>query len=136
MRRTFVSVILAGLLAGACSSGASNSPSEGAEPSEASAEVTLEAIAFEPGDLEVAVGTTVTWTNQDEGVAHTVTSGKPKKEGVPGLSEDKPGQPDGTFEAELDDAGDTYEFTFDEAGTYRYFCAIHAPMTGTIIVTE
>ena len=96
--------------------------------------VSLEAIAFSPPELTVPVGTTVTWTNQDEGVAHTVTSGKPKKQGVPGISEDTPGKPDGTFEGELDDAGDTYEFTFDDPGTYRYYCAIHAPMTGTIIV--
>jgi plastocyanin len=133
MRQIFLGVALAGLLVSACSSGATDTADKAEKPQ---AEVTLEAIAFKPADLEIAVGETVTWTNEDEGVAHTVTSGKPKKEGVPGLTEDKPGEPDGTFDAELADAGDSFEFTFKEPGTYRYFCAIHAPMTGTIVVTD
>jgi plastocyanin len=35
------------------------------------------------------------------------------------------------------DAGDTFEFTFDEPGTYRYFCIPHEDqgMVGTIVVS-
>ena len=113
-----------------------DSGGDGGASKSSEAQVDLEAIAFSPGELEISVGTTVTWTNKDEGVAHTVTSGKAKKEGVPGISEDRPGKPDGLFNRDLPDAGDTYEFTFDEPGTYKYFCAIHAPMTGTIVVTN
>ena len=99
-----------------------------------SVSVSLEAIAFSPAELMITTGTTVTWINRDEGVAHTVTSGTPKKQGVPGLTKDRPGKPNGLFDKELPDAGDTYQVTFEEPGTFRYYCAIHAPMTGTIVV--
>lgn len=128
-----VVVALAATLAGCGGDPTPSADGAGGSP-RARSDVTLEAIAFEPSRLEIETGTTVTWTNEDEGVAHTVTSGTPKKEGIPGLSEDKEGKHDGVFNGELPDAGDTFEFTFDEPGTYRYFCAIHAPMTGTIVV--
>jgi plastocyanin len=32
-------------------------------------------------------------------------------------------------------SGATFEFTFDEPGTYPYFCSIHPSMTGTVEVT-
>jgi plastocyanin len=31
-------------------------------------------------------------------------------------------------------AGDVYEFTFNEAGTFDYFCMVHPWMTGKVIV--
>ena len=132
MKTRLGALLLMATLTAACSTAGDASPS--ADEDAAAASVALEAIAFEPAELEVDAGTTVTWTNQDEGVAHTVTSGNPKKQGVPGISEDRPGKPDGVFAGDLPDAGDTYEFTFDDPGTYRYFCEIHAPMTGTIVV--
>ena len=90
-------------------------------------------IAFQPDPLEIEAGTTVTWTSEDD-ILHTVTSGRGKKQGVPGVSEDVPGKPDGLFDQEMDGAGSTFEFTFEEAGTVKYFCAIHAGMTGTVVV--
>ena len=33
-------------------------------------------------------------------------------------------------------AGNTFEFTFNDAGTYPYFCMVHPWMTGEIIVNE
>lgn len=95
-------------------------------------EVAIEDFAFAPKSLSVDVGSTVVWTNADD-ILHTVTSGRGQKQGVPGVTEDKDARPDGTFdqEVELDDA---FEFTFDEAGTYRYYCAIHPGMTGSIVV--
>ena len=133
MKRILLAALAVASLGAACADQAT-SKAPATDSDKAPVEVTLEAIAFDPDRLEVAAGTTVRWTNEDEGVAHTVTSGKPKKEGIPGLSEDREGRPDGVFNDELDDAGDTFRFTFDEPGTYRYFCAIHAPMTGTIVV--
>lgn len=132
-KQILLAVLAAASIGAACADQQTTDAASGAA-SNAPVDVTLEAIAFDPDRLDVSVGTTVRWTNEDEGVAHTVTSGKPKKEGIPGLSEDKEGQPDGVFNAKLNDAGDTFEFTFDKPGTYIYFCAIHAPMTGTIVV--
>ncbi|MDQ4095563.1 MAG: plastocyanin/azurin family copper-binding protein [Actinomycetota bacterium] len=130
MKRILLAALLAASLGAACADDTTSTGSSADAPTD----VALEAIEFQPQKVEVSVGTTVRWTNEDEGVAHTVTSGKPKEQGIPGLSEDKEGRPDGVFNEELNDAGDTFEFTFDKPGTYTYFCAIHAPMTGTVVV--
>jgi plastocyanin len=98
-------------------------------------EVLVENIAFKPPSIEVAAGTTVVWTNQDEAVRHTVTSGLPGDTGVPGVREPKPNEPDGRFNGDLPDAGDTFSFTFDEPGTYPYFCIVHPSMTAEVVVT-
>ncbi len=82
--------------------------------------VALRNINFEPADLEVAVGTTVTFANEDI-VRHTVTAGSPDDVGD-------------AFDEELDGEGDTTTITFDEEGTVAYFCRLHPAMTGTITV--
>jgi len=74
-----------------------------------------------PYDATVAVGATVTWSNDDT-AAHTVTSGNVNA------------GPTGVFDSGLFMAGATFEFTFDEAGTYDYFCMVHPWMTGIIHV--
>lgn len=68
------------------------------------------------GAAEVAVGTTITVTNND-GSPHTWTA------------------VDGSFDSGGLGQGESFEFTFTEAGTYEYFCNIHPSMTGTIVVT-
>ncbi len=75
-----------------------------------------------PYSLEIQVGDTVSWSNDDT-AAHTVTSGTP--DGM-----------DGIFDSNLFMAGSTFEFTFDESGVYPYFCMVHPWMTGEIIVNE
>lgn len=84
-------------------------------------EVGMEGIEFVPPDTTVAVGDTVTWTN-NEGVGHDVT-----KEGGPG-PDFSSGEPGGLQE------GDTFEQTFDAAGTVEYVCTVHPGMTGTVTV--
>jgi plastocyanin len=76
--------------------------------------------------VEVTVGTTIRWTNNDS-VAHTVTSG---------ASDGLAGTPDGKFDSGFLDAGATWEYTFDEAGVYPYYCIPHPWMRGTLVVTE
>ena len=78
-------------------------------------EVTIADFAFDPGDLTVSVGDTVTWTN-DDGTEHTVTSD------------------DDAFDSGDISGGDTFEQTFDEAGEFAYHCSIHSQMSGTITV--
>lgn len=85
----------------------------------APAEVSLKSFAFAPKELTVTVGTTVTWKNEDS-VAHTVTAGQR-------------GSPSGLFDSGELAPGETFSFTFSQAGTYPYFCAAHANMDGTVI---
>ncbi len=74
-----------------------------------------------PSDVTVAVGATVTWSNDDT-AAHTVTSGNVNA------------GPTGVFDSGLFMSGATFEFTFDKAGTYDYFCMVHPWMTGIVHV--
>ena len=87
----------------------------GTEPQGAADEVTIADFAFDPAELEVAAGATVTWTNNDS-ATHTVESDDETL-----MSDDLPN-------------GATYEMTFDEPGTYEYVCGIHPNMSGTVIV--
>jgi plastocyanin len=82
--------------------------------------VSIQDFFFDPDQLTVAPGTTVTWVNEGQ-APHTVTS---------------------TDGKELDSAtlqpGDTYSFTFedDDAGeTYAYQCTIHPEMTANVTVS-
>lgn len=76
---------------------------------------------FIPAEVTVSVGTTVTWSNDDT-VAHTVTSGTPS------------GGSDGVFDSSIFMVGTTFEHTFDQAGTYDYFCMVHPWMKGKVQV--
>ncbi len=78
---------------------------------------TIEDFAFVPGEIEVKVGTTITWTNNDS-VPHTVTAR------------------DDSFDSGRMEQGNTFSFTFDTAGSFEYFCEYHPNMVGTIVVTE
>lgn len=82
--------------------------------------VTISSFAFSPASITVKAGTTVTWTNNDS-ANHTVTANTP--------SADAPS-------SDTLAKGKTYSVTFNKAGTYAYYCAIHTEMTGTVIVTE
>lgn len=82
--------------------------------------VRIRGMRFEPHEIEVAVGETVTWVNEDA-VTHTVTSGTgATPTSAPLASSFLP-------------RGGTYQFTFDELGEYEYLCLPHldqAPMRG------
>jgi plastocyanin len=82
--------------------------------------------AFSPNPIQVSVGNTVTWTN-DDSQPHTVTSGSN-------------GQPDNKFNSSpnfnpLLNPGQTFSFTFTQAGDYPYFCMLHPNMVGTVSVS-
>ncbi len=86
------------------------------------AEVAMESIQFNPKDVSVSAGDTITFTN-NEAVPHDV-----HKSSGPG--EDFASGPSGGMQE-----GDTFELTLDEPGKYEYVCDVHAPgMSGTITV--
>jgi len=76
---------------------------------------------FLPYEVSVAVGATVTWSNDDT-VVHTVTSGKKMIH-------------DELFDSSIFMSGATFEFTFDDVGTFDYFCLVHPWMTGIVTVS-
>lgn len=76
---------------------------------------------FSPASLTINVGDTVEWPNVDT-AAHTVTSGSPAN------------GPSGVFDSSLIIGGTSFENTFDEAGSYDYFCMVHPWMVGNIQV--
>ncbi len=77
-----------------------------------------------PARITVEVGTTVTWENLDD-APHTITSGTPTCTGLCwGLD----------FDSGIVRLDDVYEFTFNEAGSYDYLCALHPWMIGRVTV--
>src|SRR5918997_1527138 len=78
--------------------------------------------AYQPNPVQVSVGTTVTWTN-DDAQPHTATSGQNAT-------------PDGTFDSGIMAPQGTFEHTFTEAGEFPYFCLLHPNMVGTVSVSS
>jgi plastocyanin len=129
IRRGWLVVLgLAGQILSACGGGLGE---EGAPP--ATAKVAIRSFGFTPQRITVMAGTEVTWINGD-GILHTVTTGTPGEQGVPGVSEDTAPTPDGLLDRKLDGKGTAVSFRFTERGRYAYYCAIHAGMTGTVVV--
>jgi amicyanin len=86
------------------------------------AEVAMQNIQFDPKEVSVSAGDTITFTN-NEAVPHDV-----HKSSGPG--EDFASGPSGGMQE-----GDTFELTLDQPGEYEYVCDVHAPgMSGTITV--
>jgi plastocyanin len=97
---------------------ASTMASTAAQTTDATTAVNIQNFAFDPGNLTVKTGTTVTWTNMDS-VNHTVTSDT------------------GLFDSGELGKGGTFSYTFDKAGVYTYYCIPHhAKMKGTVTVTD
>ncbi len=82
--------------------------------------VDMKDIKYNPQNIGVSKGDTITWTNSDQ-VPHTVT-----KDGGPGPN----------FDSGDIAAGKTYEQTFDTVGKIDYHCTIHPQQTGTIEVID
>ena len=78
-------------------------------------EVAIEDFLYSPADLTINAGTTITWTNND-GAVHDAT------------------ERDRSWNTALLSQGEAGEITFDEPGTFEYFCSIHPWMEGSITV--
>jgi plastocyanin len=76
--------------------------------------VMIDNFTFEPQQLNVNVGTTVTWKNRDD-IPHMLVSA-------------------GKFRSKTLDTDDSFSFTFTSAGDYKYFCSLHPHMTGMVKV--
>jgi plastocyanin len=122
-------VLLAGILALATACGSSNSatpssptPTPTPSPAASGSTVaiptgaqTLGSSAYVPNPITVAAGRAVTWMNNDS-TAHTVTSNT------------------GVFNSGTLGPGQSFSFTFQNAGTFQYHCSFHAGMVGSVVV--
>lgn len=90
----------------------------GADGGAEQVEVDVVDIDYEPAEVTVPAGTTVTWTNTGN-LPHTVTKDS-------GAGDD--------FDSGTLQPGDTYEQTFETAGTIEYYCTIHANQRGSLTV--
>lgn len=132
MRRAIACIILSILILGCTTSYQSPPQQPGSQPPATPAppanntlnqtpqqppEVTVEirGYSFSPQVVEVAIGTEVTWVNNDA-VSHTVTSDS------------------GEFNTGAFGTGQNRSYTFTKAGTYTYHCSIHPGMKGTVTV--
>ena len=82
------------------------------------ASVIIQQSRFGPTEVTVPVGGTVSFVNNDA-FGHTVTA---KADQAVSFASDELGQ------------ADTFDVTFEEAGTFAYFCEIHPTMRATVVV--
>ena len=86
-------------------------------PAAGTTTVAMKNIQFEPATVDVKVGGTVKWVNQDT-VDHDVVAD------------------DGQFRSELFGKGQTFEYKPTKAGSIHYVCTVHPGMEGTLTVTK
>jgi amicyanin len=79
-------------------------------------QVTIANFAYAPSTIQVKVGTTVTWTNQDS-APHTVTF--------------KNGMKDSGWLRQ----GQSFSYAFTTPGPFDYYCTVHPNMVARVIVT-
>jgi plastocyanin len=77
--------------------------------------VTIDEMKFSPASVQVAVGDTVEWTNNDVR-DHTVVAR------------------DGSFNSGNLSKGESFRYTFKKAGNIAYTCSLHPRMKGTVVV--
>ena len=101
-------------------SSAAESQASGDAAAEAKAKVDIEDFKFVPEAVKVEAGGTVTFANADSAKHNAQTKN----------------DADGAFNTDDLLQGDSKAVTFDEPGTYDYYCVYHRFMTGTVEVSE
>ncbi len=77
--------------------------------------VEIKGFAFNPSSITIKRGATVTWTQMDP-TRHDVV------------------EDSGKFESPLLSKGESWSYTFNEEGTFTYYCRPHPKMKAEIIV--
>lgn len=107
----YIAVIFAVLLIFGAA-GCSNEPDEETVPQDENT-VIIQDFKYQPAEITIQSGETVTWINKDS-VKHTATGD--------------------SFDSGLFGKDESFQQTFDEAGTYDYICTPHPYMEGRVIV--
>ena len=100
---------------GSMMGGYQQSPARQGTPVTGVPQLNIQNFAYQPANMQVRAGTTVTWTNQDN-VPHSVT-----------------------FKNGMKDSGllsqrQSFSYTFNTPGTYQYYCTVHPYMVATVTV--
>jgi plastocyanin len=127
--------------------------------------------AYQPNPINIKVGDTIEWTNEDSS-PHTVTEKNRSinnndesdndsssgfverivdeiitnivvniRNNLPGSEDNISSQEDSSlsssakFDSGIMRTGDTFSYTFNDPGTFEYYCAVHPSMVGEIVVS-
>ena len=123
MYKSLGAIILTCLCLSACSGDSNPAPAPSPNPpaggtasvSMVNGAFNLTTTAYSPSPLNVAVGTRVTWVNND------ITTHDSRAD-------------NGTFNTGFISPGASASFTFSTAGSFVYHCSIHPGMVGTVNV--
>ena len=77
----------------------------------------IRAMRFTQDRIEIAAGTTIRWTNNDQ-LQHSVTAN------------------DGSWDSGLINPGATWSHTFTQPGEYAFHCTPHPFMKGVVVVRQ
>jgi plastocyanin len=77
----------------------------------------MRTMTFSPNRIEIAAGTAITWTNNDQ-LVHTITAD------------------DGSWDSGPIEPGKTWSHTFTQSGEYSFHCTPHPFMKGVVVVRQ
>jgi plastocyanin len=97
--------------------GASKTAARGGEEAANATQAEIRGMTFAPTRLEIAAGTTVRWTNNDQ-LVHTVTAD------------------DGSWDSGAIEPGQTWAHTFAQPGEYALHCTPHPFMKAVVVVRQ
>ena len=123
MRHTILAALAAAALLAGCGgddeTGTAGAAAKTAAAAGATDTIRIKDFLYDPDPVTVKAGQKITVVNEDS-APHTVT-----EEG---------GSP--SFDSDTVKGGASGSITFDEAGTFKYFCLFHPTMKGSVTVTQ
>jgi glucose/arabinose dehydrogenase len=91
--------------------------------------------AFNPGDVNIKVGDTVVWTNNDP-IIHTIVEGSPSLPSPASTIRPEASTTGIGFDSGFLNQGMTFKHTFDKSGIFNYYCSVHPTMIGKVVVVS
>ena len=79
--------------------------------------VKIDNFTFSPATLTIQAGSKVTWVNEDD-IPHAVAAS------------------DRSYKSQVLDTDQAFSHTFNEPGSFEYFCSLHPHMKGLIVVVS
>lgn len=102
---------------GSMMGGYQQTPAQQGAPVTGVTHMNMQNFAYQYTNMQVRIGTTITWTNRDS-APHSVT------------------YKNGMKDSGLLSQGQSFSYTFDTPGTYQYFCTVHPYMVATVTVVS